>query len=232
MPKMVCVCTNKMCNIAFESPIFSFGMHANISFHNVNTTCPKCGSVAAFLDGEFYSDKYGNLSVKSGSKKTREIISKLREVKKKLDNKDNIEISEILHDAGIIGTTLEKPIYYLAKKKGLSTALTLLIAFFIAIENLNGLNINEFFDQFLIACHLVTKEEAQELIDLRKASSNKEGSPHVDAKNEDGEESIPAASKPKQKRPKKPQAVPQKERRREIIAARKQRCPSQAPKSR
>ncbi|MCG4261404.1 hypothetical protein K6W36_12590 [Acetobacter senegalensis] len=225
-------CTNPKCGYIFESHAIRVGPGVNINLLGNITRCPKCGAFAKFIDGNFSIKNNGEVHIKSAPIKTFEIIDRLKKIKKDLEEEKSVELSSILYEAGITGTPLEKPLSFLARKKGLSAVVAILIAIFVTMEKYHELDINEIFDQVLIATHAVTSNEAQELIDLRRASAGKEDSPHADVKKQDAEESKPPSSKPKLKRQKKSRAVPHKERRRETTAARSQRCPSQAPKSR
>lgn len=85
--------------------------------------------------------------------------------------------------------------------------------------------------QIVISTHLVSKEEAKELIDLCKATAGKEDTPHADEDSKDDAATKPASGKQKPKHSKPKQSESHKERQKQIAAGRSMRCPSQAPKN-
>lgn len=223
-------CTNPNCKHIFESSFFS-----GISAHNINLTgnttrCIKCGSIAKIIDGNFSFDGEGELIVNDAPKETMRVLKRLKQIKYDIEKNKDIKIDEILSETNLSGTSIGNALQYLSKRKGISIVIGLLIFLFTAAEEAHAVDLNELFDQVVIATGLVNKEEAKELIDLRKATAGKEDSPHADADSKDDEATKPASSKQKPKRSKPKQSEAHKERQKQIANARSMRCPSQAPK--
>ena len=102
---MLAKCRNPKCGIVFNDTKAINISNAFVHMSGNTIDCPRCGSRADFLEGDFYIDQQGIVTLLSGPQFTYDVLKQLRDLTENAAKK-NFSQEEFLQKAEEINPTL------------------------------------------------------------------------------------------------------------------------------